>query len=1379
MLSKNLLQTLSSEELREVLVHECAHVLRRDAAIGLLQRIALVLFWPYPLVLLLNRHLTIAREEVCDNYVLLHSTGPQYAQTLFDLSERIHPLSPNLAPVGLFQHHCPLEKRVAGLLDLRRNVMTKINRWAALSMAIVFLTITLAAAGARVLKAEPKAATPDEKPAADKVADPTKKEVAKDDSAKQDPTKQETVVRGQVVDRNGRALAGVEVSIVGHRREPRASTASWSETEHTLLGGAKTDADGRFHVSLPRLSSAAYYEANAIVRADGYGTGHQPIGLDVESPELKVQLPEEQILQCRLVDADGKPAAKAKVRVTSIGKGKGPEDYVGLYFPDLSGPRPYWPAALVTDDEGRFTLRGIAADQQFGVTVRDDRFARDQLDVKPKDRSAGTTLTLTAPRAQILEGDVIYEDTRKPVANARLLVGASRDPSRCIMNMQAQTDTDGHFCVNGYSGTTFFVTAYPPEGEPYLVFKKEIEAKDGKLPEKIDVAVPSGILVRGRITDKGADKPVAGAGVQYQECNNRQKKDGVIVGWSATVLSNSNGEFQIAVPPGRGVLFVKGPGNDYLLQQTTMGEIEKGIASGRRQYANAIVPLDLKPDSRPDDVKVSLTRGATVKGKIVGPGDKPLDEALMVSRIFLGADETWARCEPVAIRGGQFELHGLDPEKSVPVYFLDPKDELGAVMEISGKSAEKQPLVVRLEPCGKAAGRFLGKDGKPLVNYVPDLSLVATPGVCPYGFVNARKAVAADQDFAANIDRMHYWHGPETDAEGRCTLPVLIPGATYRINIYHKSNEWDVKDFTVKPGETFQLSDTTLEMTQDDVKPREEETKTKKPADKLAEKAKEDQTANAALASIERRAVNKLVKDFPEKTDLSTPKSALAAYHRATAKKDTKAVLELGWRKYGQAEIDEMERFWKSDAPADMDVYLKAVLDAEVLEVLSYKGDLAVVISKLKFPEGVGRDPFSARVFGRINGQWKNLGEDRMPSVEAATTKFENNKDAFWKDFVDVKDELAGKKPAAKPGNEFKLPPDKYEAVKATTPDAERLLLMGLVENFFVNNARDITARKSLEWGEIKKNADGSRSIRYKFEARIWDKETRIADQIFTFDKDNVMLSYKDADGPPVKKEPKKIDLETKEGLMALVEDFFAHNFRDVTSRETLEWGDVEKDKDGNTLIRYKYVATIWGKDQQIMNQIFTFDKKGEFVRYENVEGFPQKMEKKGEKPQAAPPEHSAAATAEEIDGRWRWVFEGSDLHVSKYSIYSPNDTVPIKYAQASIDVARANYEISADANRLVRNSVSKAELLLMKLETDRLTLLKDYYEAVRKADEAAVVKIARRYAKSNADYWQCKLDIALDANERVPQSVPTEEIEKLRSRRELAENRFKKIREN
>jgi beta-lactamase regulating signal transducer with metallopeptidase domain len=173
-------------------------------------------------------------------------------------------------------------------------------------------------------------------------------------------------------------------------------------------------------------------------------------------------------------------------------------------------------------------------------------------------------------------------------------------------------------------------------------------------------------------------------------------------------------------------------------------------------------------------------------------------------------------------------------------------------------------------------------------------------------------------------------------------------------------------------------------------------------------------------------------------------------------------------------------------------------------------------------------------------------------------------------------------------------------------PDKDRLVLMGLVEDFFMHNARDITARKSLEWGNVKKHADGSRSIRYKFEARIWDKETLISNSVFTFDQDDQFVKFENVKGFPKKKEPKSVNLGTKEGMKKLVEEFFRNNFRDITARKTLEWGEPEKQADGGWSIRYKYEARIWDKNTIINNQIFAYDKNGEFLGFENVEGFPK-----------------------------------------------------------------------------------------------------------------------------------------------------------------------------
>lgn len=66
--------------------------------------------------------------------------------------------------------------------------------------------------------------------------------------------------------------------------------------------------------------------------------------------------------------------------------------------------------------------------------------------------------------------------------------------------------------------------------------------------------------------------------------------------------------------------------------------------------------------------------------------------------------------------------------------------------------------------------------------------------------------------------------------------------------------------------------------------------------------------------------------------------------------------------------------------------------------------------------------------------------------------------------------------------------------------------------------------------------------------------------------------------------------------LKEWVEGFFQSNYRDITARKTLEWGDAKQAPDGNWSIRYKYEATIWGKDKIVQDKIFTFTLEGGFV---------------------------------------------------------------------------------------------------------------------------------------------------------------------------------------
>jgi beta-lactamase regulating signal transducer with metallopeptidase domain len=132
---------VTPQQLRDILLHEAAHVVRHDPAIVLLQNVAAALFWLHPLVKTLNRQLAQAREEVCDNYVLTATDAPSYSRTLLMLGQSVRLHSALPGAVGLFTSRWKLERRVAGLLDARRNRGTRLSQsgWAFVSIVALAL----------------------------------------------------------------------------------------------------------------------------------------------------------------------------------------------------------------------------------------------------------------------------------------------------------------------------------------------------------------------------------------------------------------------------------------------------------------------------------------------------------------------------------------------------------------------------------------------------------------------------------------------------------------------------------------------------------------------------------------------------------------------------------------------------------------------------------------------------------------------------------------------------------------------------------------------------------------------------------------------------------------------------------------------------------------------------------------------------------------------------------------------------------------------------------------------------------------------------------------------------------------------------------------
>lgn len=118
-LPASLLQKLSKEKLRAVLIHELAHIKRADIWVNLLQTVLQVVYFYNPLLWLVNAKIRQVREQAVDETVLVH-LGPEtqsYSNTLIDIAEMTFS-QPNfsLRLIGVVESKKTLERRIKYML---------------------------------------------------------------------------------------------------------------------------------------------------------------------------------------------------------------------------------------------------------------------------------------------------------------------------------------------------------------------------------------------------------------------------------------------------------------------------------------------------------------------------------------------------------------------------------------------------------------------------------------------------------------------------------------------------------------------------------------------------------------------------------------------------------------------------------------------------------------------------------------------------------------------------------------------------------------------------------------------------------------------------------------------------------------------------------------------------------------------------------------------------------------------------------------------------------------------------------------------------------------------------------------------------------------
>ena len=372
------------EELAHILIHECAHVARGDQWTALFARLASAFYWPHPLVRLVARKLSDAREEVCDNFVLARTEPASYAETLLGLAHHAPQNRRLIVGLAIQGGRGELEARVASLLDTGRDRATRAHGMAFFACAVVFGAVTLAICGMRPAAAQPNAAPTEERP-------PNGIETA----SEREGERGATTILGKVIDEQGRGVADIRVHLT---RDP-ANTCM-------------TSIDGAFEL---QVSNVAPRRPAILARsADGERMGFGRVDTTLaEANSVQLVLKPARRTRVRVFNGDGLPVEGATVELTAGGFNDGE----------------------ITNTDGVATLRYPADAEAAAIVALKDGMGLDYYDHLrridgQRDRPMPDECELVLGQSRSPLRVRVVDGGNQPVEGASVTIGTIERPNR-------------------------------------------------------------------------------------------------------------------------------------------------------------------------------------------------------------------------------------------------------------------------------------------------------------------------------------------------------------------------------------------------------------------------------------------------------------------------------------------------------------------------------------------------------------------------------------------------------------------------------------------------------------------------------------------------------------------------------------------------------------------------------------------------------------------------------------------------------------------------------------------------------------------------------------------------------------------------------------
>jgi hypothetical protein len=197
--------------------------------------------------------------------------------------------------------------------------------------------------------------------------------------------------------------------------------------------------------------------------------------------------------------------------------------------------------------------------------------------------------------------------------------------------------------------------------------------------------------------------------------------------------------------------------------------------------------LAIEPGTALVKQDITIEPASTITVKIEDAQGRPLTGVFVEER-----GRTYGLGQPIRSDSDRWVVCGVAESGQRRLIFYEPSKKLFVALVLKGD--EKEPVAVRLQPCGRIRGRVVGQDGKPQ----KDINVNVT---------------YLDGEFLAVHVLIHGSRPVATDANGRFIIDELIPGIPFQLNrrpTRHRGWQLFVEKTTVESGRTRDLGDIRL-----------------------------------------------------------------------------------------------------------------------------------------------------------------------------------------------------------------------------------------------------------------------------------------------------------------------------------------------------------------------------------------------------------------------------------------------------------------------------------------------------------------------------------------------------------------------------------------